>query len=250
MTSLDSDSRAALHFPGATSLTDERKSQSLRRRRPPHRVKPSDQLAEPVPDYSQGYERPARSSNMTLDDFQWIGESGSLDRSRLIEERGFEAETPVELVLMTLIFGTCEGIEESVARKRAKKAVNVLKGKNQSRRGRSELADEPILLETARLYKEAFFSPSSDQLGRRIEIAHLVELALNANPHWKVSQSKEQEKRRLAKKFKAEKDRLMMRIDNFSYSDRQEFYQRIVNLADSFRPLGIPSDTSFLSKRR
>ena len=201
-------------------------------------------------EFSYGADERRGTENMGPGDVVWVGDDGQLDPEEILKKHGYDPYTPLELLLLSIIDAHPDSSTLPRSRsERLDEAISTLLGRP-GRRGRDETDDNDILRRIAWRYHEQKFNERSDP-----KLAPIIrECLMDTNKARKKDYSRSIDAenstvRRLADKFRREKDVLLTRVTSEMDPDRMYAIHAVNETADRLEELGIKLDRNAIRAR-
>jgi hypothetical protein len=193
---------------------------------------------EPVPDYLRAHPKTVTFGNISAEDLVWLGEDLALDSNLLLEQRGYEPEGPLRLILGAIIDAHVV-VGGPTRSKRIDSAEEALLGTHQ-KRGNDPHDDEDLLRELGRRY----FKRWLEDRDHEIEVAPIArEILAEAKAAGRIPDVIINEAfRRLQRKFAADRDRILARAIVELKWNLPEFHHRILRILEDMQALGSACD--------
>jgi len=183
-------------------------------------------------------------------DLAWIGVDGEGDFDRLLAERGYEPEPPLQLIVRAIIAGN--GPAEVWPRRREEKALAALTGS--SRPGRRAADDYDLLLEIARHWRLEFWRShgrqhSPGETSWEPPLDPIIRAVIPKGYDKSRNVEAANIRKVLARKFRNDRDLLLARVSSDDNYDRLNMLQRIQDLIRELGRLGISASDKVLPVR-
>jgi hypothetical protein len=185
------------------------------------------------------------TANITAEDCAWIGDDGKLDPDNLLREQGYEPESALRLILGAIIDAHVDALGRARAR-RIDEAEAVLLGRKRPR-GNDPDDDEDMLRELGRRY----FTKRLENPDRKVEVAPIArEILAEARASGGIPDVIVRDDfRRLARKFIADRDRILARATVELKWDLPAFHDRILRVLEELLALGVACDSRRIIRR-